>query len=145
MTEVEPHSSTTFLDDMPATDVLDLFPVPILALDRDGVIVYVNPSFANLVGYRSEELIDTPAASLLTDSQSSDAGIDCLRGRSRNRIDLRHRDEWTVHAVASASALMRDDDPVSLVAVYDLTDQLWARSSCEAPPHWSDAITARRA
>ena len=90
----------------------------------DATVICANPACTQLLGYRLDELIDSPAERLLTNTDRSRSGLASLRGRSHTMIDLRHRDGWTVHALASMSALLRDTDPVSLVAVYDITDQL---------------------
>ncbi|KAA0016550.1 PAS domain S-box protein [Antrihabitans cavernicola] len=134
-----PQTPLGYLEGLPTTLILDRFPVPILAVQKDGLVVYVNAAFADMLGYRCVELIDRPAGRILADPAHADAGIAGLRGRSSSAVvDLRHHDGWTVHALVSSSALVRADDPVALVAVHDVTEQLWARTTFELHPGWSE-------
>ncbi|KAA0017014.1 PAS domain S-box protein [Antrihabitans cavernicola] len=135
-----PDTPLGYLEGLPTTLVLDRFPVPILAVHQNGVIVYVNAAFADMLGYPScSALINRGAGHILADPADADTGIDGLRGRSNVVIDLRHQDGWVVHALVSTSALARVDDPVALVALHDVTEQLWARTAFELHPGWSDA------
>ncbi|WP_187776497.1 PAS domain-containing protein [Antrihabitans cavernicola] len=135
--EAAPQTPRGYLERLPITLVLDRFPIPILAVHEDGVIVYVNAAFADMLGYGcSSELIDRRAELLLADTDHTKFGIGCLRGEP-SRVDLRHREGWTLHTLVSTSALVRADDPVALVAVHDMTEQLWARTTFEIRPGWS--------
>lgn len=119
-----------YLGGLPATDVLDQFPVPVLALHKDGFVVYANRAFAEMLGWKHTTLLNVAVNELLASPNGKSAG-EMIREKVGAMIDLRHREGWTVHALVSSSALARSDDPVSLVALHDVTEQLWARTKAE--------------
>ena len=100
---------------LPALVLLERIPVPSLAMARDGIILFANTAFAEMVGYgrtayrgwRSlRSSIPVPAAVCAL------SGVDALANLV---VELRHCEGWTVRARMSKSALMRRDDPVVLV------------------------------
>ena len=109
---------------LPAVVVLERVPVPSLAMARDGVILFANTAFAEMVGYRQDslaglafpEIFHTVPAALCALS-----GVDALANLV---VELRHCEGWTVRARMSKSALMRCDDPV-VVTFENLTERLW--------------------
>lgn len=135
----EEHASRTSdnpgsLGLLPANQLADLVPIPIVAVHRDGTIVYANAAFTRLLGYDPEDVVGLHASRVLAGLDHVEGGLSTLRGeRSEAIVDLRHREGWVLHAVASSSALLRDDDPVSLVTVFDVTEQLWSQSSYDPP------------
>ena len=135
-----PNLSLDYLDGTPAAIVLDRFPVPILSVHRDGFVVYTNRAFAEMLGYRCRDLVDVCVDRILIDG-APNAGSACLRTKAGAIVDLRHRGGWTVHAVVSRSALVRDDDPIGLVAFHDVTEQIWACNSFEPDPSWGNQRT----
>ena len=110
---------------LPAVVVLERLPVPSLAMARDGMILFANTAFAEMVGYEREtlagssfpETFHTVSAALCALS-----GVDVLANLV---VELRHCEGWTVRAKMSKSALMRRDDPVVLVTFENLTERLW--------------------
>ena len=111
---------------LPALVVLERIPVPTLAVGRDGIILFANTTFAEMVGYQQESLAglafpeifdNVPPAAVTAPSE-----IDALANLV---VQLRHSEGWTVQARMSQSALMRRDDPVVLVAFENLTERLW--------------------
>jgi PAS domain S-box-containing protein len=110
---------------LPAMVLLERIPVPTLAMARDGIILFANAAFAEMVGYPPDalpqlafpEIFDAVPAVLCATS-----GVDALANLV---VDLRHREGWTVRARMSSSALMRRDDQVVLVTFEDLTERLW--------------------
>jgi len=101
---------------LPAVVVLERLPVPALAMARDGIILFANAAFAEMVGYAPDGL----AGSVFPEIFRS--GVDVLGNLV---VELRHCEGWTVRARMSKSALMRRDDPVVLVTFDNLTDQRW--------------------
>ena len=109
---------------LPAVVVLERFPIPSLAMTRDGVILFANTAFGEMVGYQRDglaglafqEVFHTVPAALCALS-----GVDALANLV---VQLRHCEGWTVLARMSKS-LMRRDDPVVLVTLEDLTERLW--------------------
>ena len=104
---------------------LERLPVPALAMARDGIILFANAAFAEMVGYAPDglagsvfpEIFRTVPAALCALS-----GVDVLANLV---VELRHCEGWTVRARMSKSALMRRDDPVVLVTFENLTERLW--------------------
>jgi PAS domain S-box-containing protein len=118
-------SPADMLTRLPAVVVLERIPVPSLAMARDGIILFANTAFAEMVGYQQDrlaglafpEVFHTVPATLCALS-----GVDALANLV---LELRHCEGWTVRARMSKSALMRRDDPVVLVTFEDLTERLW--------------------
>jgi PAS domain S-box-containing protein len=118
-------SPTEILSRLPAVVVLERFPIPSLAMTRDGIILFANTAFVEMVGYQQDglaglafqEVFHTVPAELCALS-----GVDALANLV---VELRHCEGWTVRARMSKSALMRRDDPVVLVTFEDLTERLW--------------------
>ena len=117
-------SPMDILTRLPAVVVLERIPVPALAMARDGIILFANTAFAEMVGYRQDGLaglafpqtFHTVPAALCALS-----GVDALANLV---VELQHCEGWTVQARMSKSALMRRDDLV-LVTFEDLTERLW--------------------
>ncbi len=118
-------SPADVLTRLPAVVVLERIPVPSLAMARDGIILFANTAFAEMVGYRQDrlagqafpEIFHTVPAALCALS-----GVDALANLV---VELQHCEGWTVRARMSKSALMRRDDPVVLVTFDNLTERLW--------------------
>jgi PAS domain-containing protein len=118
-------SSMDILRRLPAVVVLERLRVPSLAMARDGMILFANTAFAEMVGYEQDglagssfpETFHTVPAALCALS-----GVDALANLV---VELQHCEGWTVRARMSKSALMRRDDPVVLVTFENLTEQLW--------------------
>jgi PAS domain S-box-containing protein len=118
-------SPMDILTRLPAVVVLERIAVPALAMARDGIILFANTAFAQMVGYRQDGLaglsfphtFHTVPAALCALS-----GVDALANLV---VELQHSEGWTVRARMSKLALMRCDDPVVLVTFEDLTERLW--------------------
>ena len=118
-------SPMDILTRLPAVVVLERVPVPSLAMARDGIILFANTAFAEMVGYRQDrlaglafpEIFHTVPAALCALS-----GVDALANLV---VELQQCEGWTVRARMSKSALMRRDDPVVLVTFENLTERLW--------------------
>jgi PAS domain S-box-containing protein len=118
-------SPTDILKRLPALVVLERLPVPTLAMARDGIILFANTAFAEMVGYEQDELAGLASPEIF---DTVPAGVDALSGVDAVAnlvVELRHREGWTVRARMSKSALMRRDDPTMLVTFDNLTEQLW--------------------
>jgi PAS domain S-box-containing protein len=118
-------SPTDLLAQLPAVVMLERITVPTLAMARDGIILFANTAFAEMVGYQRDslaglafpEVFHTVPAALCALS-----GVDALANLV---LELRHREGWTVRARMSKSALRRRDDPIVLVTFENLTESLW--------------------
>ena len=113
------------LSRLPAAMALDRLPVPTLAMSRDGVILFANTAFAEMVGYEQAELAGSAFPEIF---DTLPAGVAALRGvdaLANLVVQLRHCEGWTVRARMSNSAMMRRDDPVVLLTFDNLTERQW--------------------
>jgi PAS domain S-box-containing protein len=118
-------SPTDILTRLPALVVLERLPVPTLAMGRDGIILFVNTAFAEMVGYEQDALAGSAFPEIFQTAPNGDAAFSGVDAVANLVVDLRHREGWTVRARMSKSAMMRRDDPVVLVTFDNLTEQLW--------------------
>ncbi|MGE2712760.1 PAS domain S-box protein [Mycolicibacterium litorale] len=114
------------LRDMPALVLLERFPVPVLAIDEDGAILFANAAFADMVGYRPEEVTAARFSQIFHRLPADDSAVTVVRAHADLIVELAHRDGSTVRARMSKSALVRGDDPVALAMFTDLTERLWS-------------------
>lgn len=125
-------SPMDILTRLPALVVLERIPVPSLAMARDGIILFANSAFAEMVGYQRDTLVGLvfPAVFRVPATLFALSGVDVLTNLV---VELDHCEGWTVRARMSESALMRRDDPVVLVTFQDLTERLWTDERTIAP------------
>ena len=95
-------------------------PVPVLAIDRDGAIIFANEPFTQMLGYPTETVTTMKFDEIFSSMAATP---------SEQIVKLRHADGFTVRAKMSKSALLRGDDPVTLTTFQDLTEQLWTEGS----------------
>jgi PAS domain S-box-containing protein len=110
---------------LPAVVVLERLPVPALAMARDGIILFANMAFAEMVGYQQDRLAGSAFPEIFHTvpvALCALAGVDALVNLV---VELRHCEGWTVRARMSNSALMRHNDQVVLVTFDNLTERLW--------------------
>ena len=108
-------SPMDILTRLPAVVMVERIPVPTLAVTRDGVILFANTAFAEMVGYGQDRLAGLALPEIF---HTVPAGVGALSGvhaLANLVVELRHSDGWMVRAKMSKSALKRSDDPVVLV------------------------------
>lgn len=114
------------LNEVPALVVLERLPVPVLAVDADGTILFANSAFAAMVGRAVDAITGLSFADVLDGEQSTgESAVSVVRAHGDTMVDLLHEDGSPVRARMSTSALVRDDDPLALATFQDLTEQLW--------------------
>lgn len=113
------------LQQMPALVVLERFPVPVLAIAEDGVILFANSAFAEMVGHSTDSITALNFAEIFHALPTEVSAVSVVRDHAELIVDLRHEDGSTVRARMSKSALLRGDDPVALATFQDLTERLW--------------------
>lgn len=118
-------SPTDVLKRLPAVVVLERLPVPTLAMARDGMILFANSAFAEMVGYEQNRLAGSPFSEIFQTVPAGGALLPGVEAIANLVVELRHCEGWTVRARMSRSALMRRDDPVALVTFDNLTERLW--------------------
>lgn len=126
-------SSATQFPDLPVTVVLDRIPIPVLAVEPGGVVVFANEAFDELMGFddehpRSES--ELTLQDIFPENEPLGVNIaetflttvatraDSLWRMSDSRGDI-------LQVRASKSILRRAEDSVVLVVLEDFTDQLW--------------------
>ncbi len=128
--KARPDTPLGFLQALPALVLLDRLRIPILAATYDGRIVHANPAFEAMLGVPEHSLTDRLIDDLLHDeneAHETPEGNTC--GLDGRLILLRHSDGTIVRTVVNESALLRKDDPLSLVLFHDVTEQLWTNGT----------------
>ncbi len=110
---------------LPAAVVLERVPVPTLAVGRDGIMLFANTAFAEMVGYRQDGLAGLAFAEIFHTVPAALCALSGVDALANLVVELQHCEGWTVRARMSKSALMRRDDPVVLVTFENLTERLW--------------------
>jgi len=118
-------SPMDILTRLPAVVVLERVPVPTLAVARDGIILFANTAFAEMVGYRQDSLAGLAFPEIFHTEPAALSALSGADALANLVVELQHCEGWTVRARMSKSALMRGDDPVVLVTFENLTEQLW--------------------
>jgi PAS domain S-box-containing protein len=110
---------------LPAVVVLERIPVPSLAMARDGILLFVNSAFADMVGYPQDTLAGLAFPEIFHTAPAVVTALSGVDALANLVVELRHGEGWTVRARMSKSALVRSDDPVVLVTFENLTERLW--------------------
>ena len=118
-------SPMDILTRLPAVVVLERIPVPSLAMARDGIILFANTAFAEMVGYRQDRLAGLALPQIFKTVPAAVGALSGVHALANLVVELQHCEGWTVRARMSKSALMRCDDPVVLVTFENLTERLW--------------------
>jgi PAS domain S-box-containing protein len=115
---------------LPAVVVLEHIPLPSLAIARDGIILFANTAFADMVGYRQDRLAGSAFSQIFCAVPAAVNALSRVDALANLIVELRHCEGWAVRARMSKSALMRCDDPVVLVTAENLTERLWMDERC---------------
>jgi PAS domain-containing protein len=118
-------SPMDILTRFPAVVVLERIPVPSLAMAQDGIILFANTAFAEMMGYRQDRLAGLAFPEIFHTVPAAVCALSGVDALANLVVDLQHCEGWTVRARMSKSALMRCDDPVVLVTFENLTERLW--------------------
>ncbi len=117
-------SPMDILTRLPAVVVLERLPVPSLAMARDGIILFANTAFAEMVGYQQDRLAGLAFPEIFHTVPAAVCALSGVDALANLVVELRHCEGWTVRARMGKS-LMRHDDPVVLVTFDDVTERLW--------------------
>ena len=109
---------------LPGALLLERIPVPVLAIAKDGTIVFANTAFAEMVGHEHDSLAGLAFPELFHTVPAEAVAVVGTNALANVVVELQHREGWTVRARMSKS-LMRRDDPVALVTFENLTERLW--------------------
>jgi PAS domain S-box-containing protein len=115
---------------LPAVVVLEQISVPALAVARDGIILFANTAFGEMVGYQPDSLAGLTFSQIFQTASEAVCALPGVHPLVDLVAGLQHREGWTVRANMSKSALKRCDDRVVLVTFEDLTERLWMGERC---------------
>ncbi|MCW2511460.1 MAG: putative two-component sensor histidine kinase protein [Mycobacterium sp.] len=110
---------------LPALRVLGRLPVPVVAVTRDGTIVFANVAFAEMLGHDETAVLSLSFKDIFETAAHAECALSAIHEHADELVCLSHADGVVVRAVMSRSALERHDDQLALVAFHDLTEQLW--------------------
>jgi PAS domain S-box-containing protein len=113
------------LKQLPALVVLERIPVPVLAIAKDGALVFANSAFSEMVGRAPEDVVSLQFDEIFHLPLSTESAVTVLQSLANEVVELAHRDGSSVRALMSRSALIRADDDIALATFQDLTEQLW--------------------
>jgi PAS domain S-box-containing protein len=133
------------LQRMPALVVLERLPVPALAVDRAGTILFANGSFCDMVGYSPDQLASMNFEDLFYRLPADDGWIALVGTGAKRLVELRNRGGHSVWASMSKSAMRRRDDTLALVTFHDRTEELWLSSNGRRQDDGRFTIFANRA
>jgi PAS domain S-box-containing protein len=119
------QSPMTILKQLPALVVLERIPVPVLAIAKDGAVVFANSAFSEMVGRAPEEVLTLSFDQVFQLAPSAESAVSVVQGLANMVVELAHKDGSSVRALMSKSALIRADDDIALATFQDLTEQLW--------------------
>ncbi|AGB22442.1 PAS domain S-box [Mycobacterium sp. JS623] len=113
------------LKELPALVVLERFPVPVLAIDEEGTILFANAAFGEMLGYPPDVVKALKFRQIFHTLPADESAVSVVRAHAELIVELVHQDGSIVRARMSKSALLRGDDPVALATFQDLTERLW--------------------
>lgn len=120
-----PEAPLGYIDRLPAQLLLNRLSVPMWAI-HDGEVIYANHAFEEMLGYAGDSLVGTAAADLIANGDGTPVAT-VLQESAGRLLDLRHADGSIVKVIVSTPMLKRDDDPVILTAVQDVTEYVWEK------------------
>src|SRR5277367_1165324 len=91
-------SPTDILTRLPAVVMLERVPVPVLAMARDGIILFANTSFAEMVGYRQESLAGLAFPEVFHTVPAAVCALSGVDALANLVVELQHCEGWTVRA-----------------------------------------------
>ena len=91
-------SPTDILKRLPAVVVLERLPVPALAMARDGIILFANTAFAEMVGYRQDGLAGLSFPHIFHTVPAALCALSGVDALANLVMELRHCEGWTVRA-----------------------------------------------
>ena len=115
------------LQQMPALVVLERLQAPALAVDRDGIILFANGAFCDMLGYSPDELLATKFGDIFCSLATHRCAVTLVHAHPDRLVALAHKDGHTVWANMSKSAIRRCDDTFALATFHDHTEELWPR------------------
>lgn len=123
-----PSTRIGYIEQIPALTLLDRLPMPIIAVGLDdGAVVYTNPATADLLGYPDARSVNVQSLSSLMAAHAHARPSDCVAALNAAHtdgatIEWNHLGGFPIRTITSRFILVRDDDPVSLIGLVDVTE-----------------------
>ena len=118
-------SAMDMLTRLPAVVALERLPISALARARDGIILFANAAFTEMVGYERDALAGAAFNEIFGTVPAGEAALPGVDALAKRVVQLRHREGWMVRARMSNSTAVQSDDSIVLVTFDNLTEQLW--------------------
>jgi PAS domain S-box-containing protein len=113
---------------MPGLIVLERLPVPTLAVDREGTILFANGAFSDMLGHARDELLAMKFGDVFCSVATHHPVVTQFRAHADRLVKLAHKDGHPVWASMSKSAMRRRDDTLALATFQDHTEERWLNS-----------------
>lgn len=123
----QPTELVDYLHQLPALNLLDRLPIPMLAIALHGEIVYANQACADMLGYLDGKTVARqPLPELLAEHDFA-TPAECVKElqSSPSSTGWRHTENYPVQTRVSPPLLVRSTDPVLLISITDLTEWVW--------------------
>jgi PAS domain S-box-containing protein len=112
----------------PAELLLSRLDSATIVVGLDGVVVYANPACERMLGYHTARTLEGQSlAALLIDQSgaSPQDSIELLRDPDAV-TNWNHSDGYPVATLASDAMLLPANDPMLMVTLTDVSDQVWS-------------------
>jgi PAS domain S-box-containing protein len=110
---------------MPALAVLQRLPEPALAVDDEGIILFANGAFCDMLGHAPDELLAMRFEKIFCSPDTLHSAVALVHAHPDRLVKLAHKDGHPVWARMSKSAIRRRDDTLVLATFQDCTEELW--------------------
>lgn len=103
---------------------------PICFASREGKIEYVNAAFEELIGYTESEVVDRPAADILSSGEDTDAYYETLRGTVlegdswTGQVTLRRKSGERVHVRQTVAPAGDSEVEFAVIVATDVTERV---------------------
>lgn len=121
------------LRQIPTMVILERLPVPALAVDRAGTVLFLNTAFCDMVGYASDELLPEHFEVVFHGMPADHRWGALVEGEVPRLVELRHKSGYAVWAGVKNPAMRSGDETAALVILYDRTEELWLFSDVPQP------------
>jgi PAS domain-containing protein len=111
------------LQELPGLAVLKWIDIPVLAMAKDGSIVFANQAFADMIGYTPEMVQVLTYRQIFGPTPEVGSPLAVMRASADLMVELAHLDGSVVQAKVSEPFLVGDE--MALATFRDMTDQLW--------------------
>ena len=112
------------LGDLTALPILEWMDVPVLALARDGTIVFANWAFADMLGHTPELILTLSYPEIFGPVADGHSPIAALQAKADQVVQLPHLDGTAVQAKVSGTLVVAEDE-LALTTFDDMTEELW--------------------